>query len=135
MSESADRKALKDVLAKLKAKTISSQEYYGNNIKATIQRFSELTAKVRELAKGDTTGLAKTYLDMMDLFKRDYYDTAIESLNVLHDYKVYTESLESYFARIDEAVMEFVEQGKKDAQEQIKQQDEIIKKGSTDYIK
>jgi hypothetical protein len=49
--------------------------------------------------------------------------------------KLYIDSLEKYSTELDKTLSDIFEQAKKQAEEQIKQQEELTKKGSTEYIK
>lgn len=130
---------MKDVLSKLKAKTVSSQKRYADLAKSNLARLLGILAKVQSFAQENTNDelmslYANTLKELLEMIKTDVYMIVDESLNALLDYKLYTESLEDYFSEIDKAVKEAIEQGKKEGEEQIKQQEELSKKG-TDYIK
>ena len=101
MAEVPDRKVLKDVLARLKAKTISTEKHYHDLFDNTLALFNGILAATKDFERklGAETGTitALTYL------RSAFVDSHIGAISLVDDLKLYTESLEKYSAELDQA--------------------------------
>lgn len=77
----------------------------------------------------------KSFFDIVDTLHGVYLRAAAEALGLLDDLGIYIESLESYSTELDKTLSDIFEQATKQAEENMKQQEELMKKGSTEYIK
>ena len=130
MSETPEKKVLREMLAELKAKTIGSEERFNqsrldlyNKVIGTWKRLTELLEK-KKIGKevGIYLGLIlrelHAFVDMSFL----YSDTALE------DFKIYLSALERYSSELDKTLTSIFERAQKIAEEQRKKQEELMKR-------
>ena len=133
MSELPERKVLKEILLKLKTKTITSQERYNLAAKEVNSIFKGVSERAIKrggpLPPKEELILLTTLDDAVKMF-------IINTYGVLEDIRLYIEALEHYCAELDKTLWDAIEQAKKEAEEQIKKQEELMKRKSPEsYIK
>lgn len=133
MSEIPEKKVLKEVLKKLKARTINSE-------KELIDSFTNLYSQIAEVWKtlSDTLEEEISGKEIAKLLGFDVRGVhlGIEMLlscsrRTLEDFKMYTGSLEQYSSELDKTLNDIFEQAEKMAEEQQKQLEELKKKEPT----
>lgn len=135
MAELPERKVLKEILAKLKAKTISEEDHFNNQMHNTWNLFirsDDQALKLVEERKGNIS--VESHKNVVHILLEQVGDLIHDSIHILEDMKLYIDSLEKYSTELDKTLSEIFEQARKQAEEQIKQQAEFVKKGSTEYI-
>lgn len=135
MEEFPDRKVLKDLLAKLKSHTIASEEELRKEEERFIKRFEQSHERLKLLAKKCET--QPTSRDAVDAFSEVIYrmdllaeDFAKSVHRNSENVQFYIDALEEYSAELDGTLTEIFERARKDAEEQIKQQEELRKRTS-----
>jgi len=130
MSEMPERKVLKKVLAKLKSKTLSSNEMRKQQATLAIK---EMDIAMQELSKRIKKGPDVLNLWLMNLFqiiKSLVEKLVLTSDTASSDMESYIDALERYSINLDKTLWDAIEQAKKEAEEQIKKQEELMKKKS-----
>lgn len=132
MSESPERKVLKNMLKKLKAKTINSEADLLKSFTDLYEQVSktwETLAKIRQqkIPSQDARALEIIGLEMRGL---DSFIGMLASCSkrTIDDFKMYIESLEQYSTELDKTLNDIFEQAEKMAEEQRKKQEELEKK-------
>lgn len=135
MSDFPEKKVLKDVLAKLKSHTIASKQELRKEEERFVKRFEDAHEKLRVLAKKcETQPNVKDAVDAfseviyrMDLLVEDFSKSVQRNSENL---QFYIEALEEYSTELDGTLNEIFERAKKDAEEQIRQQEELRRRTS-----
>jgi len=136
MAEVPERRVLKDILAKLKAKTISEEKYFQQQTQSILNLFTKSHEQALLWKKERKNSISvDSHLNTVYTLFEQLSDLIRGSTDVLEDMKLYIDSLEKYSSELDKTLSDIFEQAKKQAEEQIKQQEELTKKGSTEYIK
>lgn len=137
MSEMPERKVLKDILVKLKAKAITSMKNYLELAKSTQEIFAFNLKEAREYSNeraGDQAAFG--IFTMSSILDSQVHSLIRYSISLLDDMQLYMESLEKYSGELDKTLWDAIEQAKKKAEEQMKEQEEIMKRKSPEsYIK
>lgn len=132
MSETPERKVLKEMLMKLKAKVIDSQKtFFGLSISMSTTMTETLKASLEKVMKMPE-GEAKT----TSLFILSLFHTWNQNLNLLNasigaligDMNLYIETLERYSTELDSTLTNIFELAEKEAEKQRKWQEELKKK-------
>lgn len=134
MAELPERKVLKEILAKLKTKTLSSQETVSKSVTSMIR----LTEAIDEMTEGEfkDTKVKEMVIVMrrtINILKISVFDLVNTFFSTLDDMNLYTESLEKYSGELDKTLNEIFEQARKQAEEQIKKQRELMKRRDESY--
>lgn len=132
MSELPERKVLKDILLRLKTKTITSEERHKKLASSVSDTFEGYVGNAWNIAKDKnkefdrkgTVAIFRLMSEQLGLLIRD-------SDGLSEDMKLYIEALENYCAELDKTLWTAIEQAKQQAEGQIKQQEERIKKEPT----
>ena len=129
MSEMPERKVLKNILLKLKKKTITSEDrhrQFSSSIRSAFKVYTKETLKIAKDWKRtiDKKGLAGIFA----VAEEEVKSLIRNADGVIEDMKLYIEALENYCAELDKTLWEAIEQAKKEAEEQIKQQKELMKR-------
>lgn len=135
MEELPDKRVLKDLLAKLKSHTIASEEELRKEEERFIKRFEESHEKLKLLAKKcetepnpkDAVDAFSEVIYRMDLLAEDFAKSVHRNTE---NVQFYIGALEEYSAELDGTLTEIFERARKDAEEQIKQQEELRKRTS-----
>lgn len=136
-TEFPERKVLKDLLTKLKSHTIASEEELRKEEERFMKRFEESHEKLKALAKKcETTPNVKDTVDAfseviirMDLLTEDFAKSVHRNDE---NVKFYIEALEEYSTELDGTLTDIFERARKDAEEQIKQQEKLRKRTTPD---
>jgi hypothetical protein len=139
MSESPERKVLKNTIEKLKAKNITSLNNYKNDMSAfqgTIVNFykslNEMTEKVTNKEDKERIGAV---LMLLGAIADGIHKVSKSATDTIDNLQLYIDVLESYSVELDATLSMILEKARKYAEEKIKEQDELMKKGETSYIK
>ena len=142
MSELPERKALKEILLKLKTKTLASEKYYRTSSSDLLKGFEEienLSKKRLKVEEGDVPEIIEFKLKLKSLMHGIYervHEAIFLSYSICDDLKLYIDSLEIYSTELDKTLTSILEQARKQAEEQIKQREELMKRKSPEsYIK
>jgi LPS O-antigen subunit length determinant protein (WzzB/FepE family) len=140
MAELPERKVLKEVLSDLKAKTLRSKSNAEKSTKDLLEFLTKIKGKAYEIHERDKemTGEespAKLVFTYVDNIENSVVDLIKEYLNALEDVFMYVKWLENYSIELDKTLYDAIETGKKMAEEQIKEQSELMKKKDDSYIK
>lgn len=135
MSEFPEKKVLKDLLIKLKSHTIASEEELRRDEERFMKRFEEAHGKLRALAKKcETAPSLKDAVDSfsevilrIDLLAEDFAKSVHRNEE---NVKFYIETLEEYSTELDGTLTGIFESAKKQAEEQIREQEELRKRAS-----
>ena len=136
MSEMPERKALKEILLKLKARTLTTESIYRTASSSFLKIYDEANEKFVEDTKveqDDPPEIVKFKMRLQYVLRIIYervYGLFSLSINMCNDLKLYIDSLETYSTELDKTLTNIFEQAKKAAEEQIKQQEEIMKRKS-----
>ena len=136
-TEFPERKVLKDLLTKLKSHTIASEEELRKEEERFMKRFEESHGKLKALAeKCETAPRVKDAVDAfseviirMDLLAEDFAKSVHRNAE---NVKFYIEALEEYSTELDGTLTDIFERARKDAELQIRQQEELRKRTSPD---
>ena len=134
-TEFPERKVLKNLLTKLKSHAIASQEELRREEERFIKRFEESHEKLKVLArKCETVPNVKDAVDAfseviirMDLLTEDFTKSVHRNDENM---KFYIETLEEYSTELDGTLTGIFESAKKQAEEQIRQQEELRRRAS-----
>ncbi len=137
LAEPPERKALKNLLVKLKAKSIESENRYVKNTMELNSLFTQMFGTVKErLNQNPEDERAKTTDDFLHFLYSTVGVHIRETISTIEDFKLYIESLEEAYKQLDDTFERAVyEPARKQAEAKIKEQEELAKKGSTGYIK
>jgi low affinity Fe/Cu permease len=137
MAEVPDRKVLKDVLALLKAKSLASEEYYNRVYQLVLDHalttMNDMVKKFNDSNQPlDATYVATAVSIMIGFFQQVHG----WSIDLVDDLKLYIESLETrsseldnaFWSGIEEQAKRLVEEKRKGQEEDIKQQEELLKR-------
>ena len=128
MSESPEKKVLKQTLVRLKSKTITSLESYGESTKNTFQLINSLLAsfeKSTSQLEGEQREAMQTIVFMFEDVRNDVTQLVRRSLNVIDDWRTYTDVLESYSTELDNTFENIFEKAIRDSEEQIQKQRQL----------
>lgn len=128
MSESPEKKVLKQTLVRLKSKTITSLESYGESTKNTFQLINSLLAsfeKSTSQLEGEQREAMQTIVFMFEDVRNDVTQLVRRSLDVIDDWRTYTDVLESYSTELDNTLENIFEKAIKDSEEQIQKQKQL----------
>jgi type VI protein secretion system component VasK len=128
LSESPEKKVLKQTLVRLKSKTITSLESYGESTKNTFQLINSLLAsfeKSTSQLEGEQREAMQTIVFMFEDVRNDVTQLVRRSLDVIDDWRTYTDVLESYSAELDNTLENIFEKAIKDSEEQIQKQKQL----------
>lgn len=128
MSESPEKKVLKQTLAKLKSKTITSLESYGESTRNTFQLINSLVAsfeKCTSQLEGGQKDAMQTIVFMFEDVRNDVTQLVRRSLDVIDDWRTYTDVLESYSTELDNTLENIFEKAIRDSEEQIQKQKQL----------
>lgn len=128
MSESPEKKVLKQTLVRLKSKTITSLESYGESTKNTFQLINSLLAsfeKSTSQLEGEQREAMQTIVFMFEDVRNDVTQLVRRSLDVIDDWRTYTDVLESYSTELDNTLENIFEKAIRDSEEQIQKQKQL----------
>ena len=132
MSKIPEKKVLKEMLEKLKAKVIGSQSAFlglstsmGTSMTQSLQETSENVLKMPE---GKEKMFALLILSMFNTWNNNFNLLNITVGALLSDMNLYIETLERYSTELDSTLTDIFEGAKKMAEEQRKKQEELKKK-------
>jgi hypothetical protein len=136
-TEFPERKVLKDLLTKLKSHTIASEEELRKEEERFMKRFEESHEKLKVLAKKcetapnvkDTVDAFSEVIIRMDLLEEDFAKSVHRNNE---NVKFYIEALEEYSTELDGTLTDIFERARRDAEEQIKQQEKLRKRTTPD---
>jgi len=130
--ELPERKVLKEILAKLKAKDISSEENYKISCAYTVSSLQSLLQIFLKYLKENPNApdypLAERMAVVLKTLNDNVLSTISMSIRALDDKRVYTESLERYSSELDITLEEIFKQAEEKAKEQIKEMEKIREK-------
>lgn len=139
MAELPERRVLKEVLSDLKAKTLKSQNRAANsasNLLTLMDKINNTIGEYAQIQKGTAnekaadaihTGVMNMISWVIDVLQE--YSSASDDMNI------YVRSLEKYSIELDKTLYDAIEEGKKKGEEQIKEQNELMKRKTDDYVK
>jgi hypothetical protein len=135
LSEIPARKVLKEMLVKLKTKTINSQ------ILLAVTSFSMSTTTtesiktaldgVMKMPDGEAKKNSLLLLTIFQSWNQNLNLLNANIVNLIGDMNLYIETLEKYSTELDNTFTSIIEQAKKEAEEQRRQQEEQKRKGYT----
>lgn len=130
MSEAPEKKVLRELLGKLKVKTISSETQFQ---KSRVDLYNKITNFWKTL----TEMVEKKQIDMETASFLGFVFSGLDglidmalthSITTLEDFKIYVGALERYSSELDKTLTDIFEQAKKMAEEQRKKQEELMKR-------
>ena len=126
MSKLPERKALKEILIDLKSKTLTSEQRYKQLETEIIDLFENCEREVLKLTqkRKDLIGLV-SIVESLRLHLRNFVSN---SNTTLEDMQLYIKSLERYSTELDKTLTDIIKEAEKLANEQIKQQKELMKR-------
>jgi len=135
MSETPERKVLKETLARLKTKNITSLNSYKTDVKTVLDRYRTFTdTQFKDFSKLNET--QRTALQMLTYIINDFERVLMNSLDTMDSLSLYSDMLEGYSTQLDETLSSIFEKAKKYAEEKTKEQEQLIKKdSSSSYVK
>ena len=129
MSEMPERKVLKNILSKLKAKTVISERRFKNSLEHNDKLFDTILKDVEKTSEKGSE-VHKPIYQLVSRLADLFSNFSLEALGLIEEYELYIESLESYSTALDKTLWSAIEQAKKEAEEKIKQQKELMKRKS-----
>lgn len=132
MSETPERKVLKEMLMKLKTKVIDSQKtFFGFSIAMSTtmnENFNKSLESVMKMPEGEAKTTSLLILTLFHTWNQNLnlLNTTISAL--IGDMNLYIETLERYSTELDSTLTDIFEKAKKIAEEQRKRQEELKKK-------
>ncbi len=141
MTELPERKVLKQILEKLKTKTMSSKSNVSKRAMETYGSLEEINKRFEEIIKGipESQGEAKMVIEQVKILFRvisiGFGILISQYEDALADMSLYVGSLENYSQELDKTLSGIFEQATKNAEEQIKKQNELMPKKDASYIK
>jgi hypothetical protein len=135
-----EREVLKDVLARLKTKTVSSESYYRGLISPTYQAYERIVKDIKE-SESKTPDMSRGLaIGLLGAMSNNYSILIQRSFELVEDLKLYILSLEKYCAELDKARWKGIQEATKkimEANKKLKEETPSNKepKKSTDYIK
>lgn len=137
LSELPEKKVLKKLITKLKSLTITSEEELKKEEVNFNNLFKETYAKAKQVAeeKKDKPEMKEIIEEVGNviLFLRLFSDNFPRSVHRhCENIKLYIEALEQYSIALDKTLTDLFEQARKQAEEEIKQQQELSKRTSPD---
>lgn len=142
MTEMPEKKVLKDLLTKLKSKTLTSADEF----RKTEGKLAEPVRTYRDqLVEVSKLEAAKKVPDLLEVIHglirfMDFLDIQIKDYaNIVHrnydDSTIYIEALEKYSTELDNTLTSIFEHANKQAEEQIRQQEELSKRTGSTYTR
>jgi len=132
MSETPQRKVLKEMLMKLKAKVIDSQKmFFGLSITMTAtqtQTLKESLESVLKMPEGEAKTTALLTLSLFNSWNQNLNLLNTNIVALINDMNLYIETLERYSTELDNTLTNIFEEAKRMAEEQLKQQEELKKR-------
>ena len=128
MSESPERKTLKEVLANLKSKSLSSKGICKQHIAFVLESINETMKMIDEQLEKKPTPRNVTFMRLMKTIQTLLNDVISSSNTTISDMEIYIDALERYSANLDSTLNEIFEQARKHAEEEIKKQEELMKR-------
>lgn len=130
MSDLPERSILKEILKKLKAKTLTSETRLINSNTDVYNKIADVWKEFKELI--DERQIGTDAYQRIALVLRELHllvDILTNySTTTLEDFSLYTDALEQYSSELDKTLTDIFEQAKKLAEEQQKKQEELRKR-------
>lgn len=126
----SEKQILKNMLKRLKAKTINSEGELFDSFANLFGQIAEIWNTIKKLTEEKASSDKILELVMFDM---NWLHSLSEmsysySKKILEDFKLYVESLEQYSSGLDETLNDIFQQAEKMAEEQRKKQEEMKKK-------
>lgn len=130
MSETPERKVLKEMLGKLKAKTIKSDQRHQESLLGLDTAKGEVYEALIKLLESKRLDVdVAGYLGFMVRRLYSAIDTSLAySTMVREDFKLYIDTLERYSTELDKTLIGIFERAIKMAEEELKKQEELRKR-------
>lgn len=136
MSDLPERKVLKNLLAELKSRTIASTEDVKEEQDGFFEQVSSLFKKITHINEESGDELREVTGDFANLF-----GIIVLSLRGLmrcvnrnrEDTRLYIKALEDYSVELDNTLTQIFEQAKKQAEDQMKENEQLRKRTSPEY--
>jgi len=132
LSEPPERRVLKQTLVKLKSKTITSFELYAGYTEtiseSLIKVISILKENIPKIEDEETKRTAEFILLALTGISSELTRLFRQSIDVVDNWKIYTEVLESYASELDKTLNRIFDEAIKASREQVKKQKELIHK-------
>lgn len=135
MAELIHKKVLKQTITKLKSNALTSEETYNahikkfnDNLKSIIEGLTQMSSQMKEEKGKERIGVVVLFLSNLG---QEASHLVIRSLETLNMWKTYTETLENYFAEFDSTLTKAFEDAKKQSEEQIEKQKELVRRPPT----
>jgi hypothetical protein len=138
LTEFTEHKVLKDLLTRLKSHAIASEEDLKKEEERFIKRFEESHNRLRTVANQcennpeakQAFGAFSEITALMDVLAEDFTQSVHRNNE---NQRFYIDALEEYSTELDGTLTDIFERARKEAEEQIKQQEELRKRTSPDY--
>jgi hypothetical protein len=133
MSELPERKVLKNLLVDLKSRTLSSEDEFKNKQSDFLNGLAEMVAKLKDLGDKHQVEGANSFILLISIIASSFNQLA-ETVRRSHDdMRLYIKALEQYSVELDKTLTEIFEQAKKQAEEQIEQEEALRKRTSPNF--
>lgn len=139
MSESPERKVLKETIGRLKTKNITAITNHMMAVKAFNETWERLFNSFKE-QYAQASQQDKKMLDLvfvlLGVVAQDFQKIISSSFGTIDDMKLYADTLESYSIELDNTLTAIFAQAKKYAEEKTKEQEALtLKKPDSSYVK
>lgn len=137
MSETPERKVLKEMIGKLKTKLIQSVTIYSihqTSVSDSMLGNLQVLYKHMEKLPDEMKTLALVFYSVISSISDSITLLSSNVNTVLADMNLYTETLERYSTELDKTLSDIFEQARKMAEEQQKKQEELRKKKPSTMI-
>lgn len=134
--EPPERKVLKEIIMKLKAKTIESQKnYVGLSLSMTLlfaNNLKQLWETITKMPVGEAKDMALMIFSVFQMVNQNLLMLNTTTISLIGDMNLYIETLERYSTELDNTFAKIIEMAKEEAKkkedEQRKQLEELKKR-------
>jgi hypothetical protein len=132
LAELIHKKVLKQTITKLKSNALTSEEIYNahtknfdDHLKSMIGGLTQISSQMKGEEEKKRIGV---FVLLLSNLGQEASHLVIRSLETLNVWKTYTETLENYFAEFDSTLTKAFEDAKKQSEEQIEKQKELVRR-------
>ena len=132
MPELPERKVLKEMLLKLKAKIIATQQSYyklSSDLSQSVEKgLKKYLMETSQMPEGEVKTQSLLLATVVNGITQNYNMLGSSVASLIGDMNLYIETLESYSTELDNTLSDIFKEAEKQAEEQRKQQEDLRKK-------
>ena len=138
MSETPEKRVLKEMLTKLKAKIIASQKGYFGLSTSMLEGMTDTTKACLEgtmkMPEGQAKDRALMLTSLIQSWMQNINLLNTTTTNLIVDMSIYIDTLESYSTKLDNTLTDIFQRARKMAEEEEKRREELRKRKPSDMI-